>query len=398
VRSAVRLLALLAVATPLQAQAAAQSTAPSGLAALETARSKSCVSVLNRLDVLNQSLQPLGLRSERLRAIARAIALEDRTVVDSLQVADPTEAAVRAWFERDGALAQRFVETRDSTVLAERGTGREAIKATVGKAIADVQAEAQAVIDASGDLTSEANPCDGAILVRPAVLEACATEEGAVCDAARSEAQGPYRFVESANDLWDVQELRPWTEPGPLQVAQNGQLIGARTIAFARQGNVVVTVALAPLIQQRDQLGPEEVQQFEMVLDSLGFDFDHPDLVFVPSLAIRATIPEPLAGETLYLLHFGPADSAQIVFTAKAGTGSPIEAPVVLNVRQLQRLVSGEVLNFTALREIDAGNAEALYTIALTPVAQATQTRALLGYMSKQLGEDLKRLIPPTGG
>ena len=113
----------------------------------------------------------------------------------------------------------------------------------VQDAVVAIQTEAQALIDASGDIATEAAPCDGAILIRPAVIQACASQQIPVCvSAAAAEPDGVFRFVDTAEDLWDVQELRPWTAPGPLAVAPSGMLTGARTVAFARHGNIVISV------------------------------------------------------------------------------------------------------------------------------------------------------------
>jgi hypothetical protein len=52
-------------------------------------------------------------------------------------------------------------------------------------------------------------------------------------------------------------------------------------------------------------------------------------------------------------------------------------------------------MTLTAVRENEAGEAEAVYAIELTALSQATRVQALLGYMSRQLSADLMRLIPP---
>ena len=78
----VRTLAILLCATAAPASIAAQEAPPVGFAELEINRSRECVGVLKRLDDLNQSLQPLGLRAERLRLLRGAIGLEDRNIMD----------------------------------------------------------------------------------------------------------------------------------------------------------------------------------------------------------------------------------------------------------------------------------------------------------------------------
>ncbi len=401
----VRARALLFAALVIPSGVAAQDPLQSGLAAIEAARSGACVGILARVDVLEGALRPLAERSQRLLAIGRAIALEDRSVIDSLRVGDPTEAAVRAWFVADGELGQRYVDTRDPAINEERSSAREVIRARVDSTLIAVQGEADSHIDAAGDLPSVAAPCEGAIFVRSAVVEACRTESSPVCDdAAGSEPGERYRFVDTAADLWDVSEIRPWTDPGPLRVGSSGQIEGARTVGYARQGNVVLTVAFAPLLQDKSELTPEELARFEMIVDSLDFDFSHPDIAFTPSLGVRATLPEPLAGETLYVLHFGEPEDAEVIWTGPAGTGAPVDATVVLTPHSATLLAAGMPISFTAVvagagaGTEEGGDNEAVFSIQLTPVSQSRAARALLGYMSSQLGKDLAALIPPGGG
>ena len=373
--------------------------APVGFGNLEMARSRDCVGVLTRMDVLNAALQPLGVQAERLRVLTEAIALEDRDIMPSLDQTNAVEAAIHAWFVADGLLAQSFLDSGNEDLRRQRGIGREQLRGTIQGADAAVQAQAQAVIDASGDLAAEAGPCDGAIFVRSAVVEACQSQTGPVCAAAAT--PGPdsiFRFVDSSEELWDVQELRPWTTPGPLRVAQNATLTGARTVAFARHGNIVISVAFAPMIQERASLSEEEITQFAETLDSLGLVFEHPLLSFAPSLAVRATLPESLAGENIYALHFGSADDADVVWTAPAGTGGVLESPVVLQAHQVVRLQNGEALTLTAIVNSEGDDNEAVYSLDVTTVNQSSAVRGLLGYMAQGMAADLLRLIPPGGG
>jgi len=392
--TAVAVASILSIPTRASAQ-----DAPVGFGDLEMARSRDCVGVLARMDVLNAALQPLGVQAERLRVLTEAIALEDRDIMPSLDQTNSVEKAVRAWFVADGLLAQSFLDSGKEDLRRQRGIGREQIRGTMQAAGAAVQAQAQALIDASGDLAAEAGPCDGAIFVRSAVVEACQAQTGLVCTAAAT--PGPdsiFRFVDSPEELWDVQELRPWTVPGPLRVAPNGSLTGARTVAFARHGNVVISVAFAPMIQERASLSEEEAAQFAEILDSLGLVFEHPLLAFAPSLAVRATLPEALAGENVYVLHFGSADDADVVWTAPAGTGGVLESPVVLLAHQVVRLQNGEALTLTAIVGGDGDDNEAVYSLDVTTVNQSSAARGLLGYMAQGMAADLLRLVPPGGG
>ena len=341
---------VLAALISLQLPASAQDAPPNGFAEMESERSRACVPIIRQLDELNTSLAPVASRSQRLIAIAQAVALEERAVVDSLDTSDPIEAEVRAWFLADGELAQQYVAEPSDAVMQERTAARDAIKETVAVAIQAVQEEAQTAFDASEELIAQGALCDGAIFVRSAVLEACETEASPICgEAAEPVPNGRFRFVATAEGLWDVEELRPWSSPGPLTVGQGGQLEGARTVGFGRNGNIVVTVAFAPLLQERTELTAEELAEFSAVNDSVGIISDHPDIAFTPSLALRASVPEPVAGESDYVLHFGAPEQADWIWTGPAGTGVPVEADVALSLEHLTRLASGEPISFTAI-------------------------------------------------
>ena len=374
----------------------AQDAPPAGIAEIELERSRLCVPVLTQLDELNLQLQPLGIRTERLRQIAAAIAIEDRTVMDSLNVTDPTEAAVRDWFLSDGRLAQSFLDTNEQTIQQQRAVDRELIKGTIQATLEGIQSEAQGIIEDAGDFGPEANSCEGAVLIRSAVIEACGSEQNLICDAAKpANSDGAYRFVDSPEDLWDVQEFRPWTSPGPLQLAPDGQLDGASTVAFARQGNVAFSVAFRPDIRPRTDMAPENIQTFQTLLDSIGFEFNHPELIYAPALTIRATLPEPLAGEDRYAIHFGAIEAGDIIWEGASGTGAPIEISILLTPIHIVKLTQGESLELTAIRSLDDSSDEALFGLALTPVNQVAATQALLAYMATQMPQDLNLLVPP---
>ena len=374
----------------------AQDAPPAGIAEIELERSRLCVPVLTQLDELNLQLQPLGIRTERLRQIAAAIAIEDRTVMDSLNVTDPTEAAVRDWFLSDGRLAQSFLDTNEQTIQQQRAVDRELIKGTVQATLEGIQSEAQGIIEDAGDFGPEASSCEGAVLIRSAVIEACGSEQNLICDAAKpANSDGAYRFVDSPEDLWDVQEFRPWTSPGPLQLAPDGQLDGASTVAFARQGNVAFSVAFRPDIRPRTDMAPENIQTFQTLLDSIGFEFNHPELIYAPALTIRATLPEPLAGEDRYAIHFGAIEAGDIIWEGASGTGAPIEISILLTPIHIVKLTQGESLELTAIRSLDDSSDEALFGLALTPVNQVAATQALLAYMATQMPQDLNLLVPP---
>ncbi len=389
-------LAVLSVTVTASAQVPA---VPTGLAVIESERSRSCVDVLSRMEELDRTLSPLAPRSQRLLVIAEAVALEDRTIMESLDQSDPIESQIHAWLVSDGELAQRYVATLAQQLVDERAAAREAIKVVVSEGLAAIQAEADQAIAATGDLAQRAGPCDDAIFVRSVVLEECEAHSGPLCAAAAIPASdtSTFRFVDSPESIWQIQEIRPWTDPTPLQASPDGQLDGARTIGFARNGNIVVSVAFSPIIRDREELTPEETRLFQVTNDSLGIRFTHPDLAFAPALGIRATLPMPLGDESTYVLHFGTPDAADILWTGTPGTGAPIEGSVPLGATHVGRLQAGEPITFTALRISEEGENEAVFTIPLTSVNQARASQALVAYMAEQLGRDLAVLVRPRG-
>ena len=393
--------ALFALLAPVPAKAQAFGM-PSRLAEVELARSSACVGILEQVQALDAEMEPLARRSERLQAMARAIALEDRSIIDTLDADDPTLTRVREWFRSDEALARRYVNQPDPSIQAERSAGRETIKAAVTRAMEAVQAEAQTTMEANQDLLASAAPCDGAIFVRSAVLEACETGSGMLCEQARlpaSQVEG-VRFVDDPASLWEIEQTRPWSTPTPLRPGQAG-LEGGRTVGFTRVGNVVASVAFSPLFAPRDQIPAETLEAYEATNDTLGLTFDHPRIAFTPALAVRLALPEPLDREDGYILHFGSPEQADVVWAAEAGTGAPLEGTVALAPSHVRRLVAGDQLTVTALArpEAEDGTPEAVYAIGIGTVSQAQNTGAILQYMAEQLQADVRRLAPgsPSG-
>jgi hypothetical protein len=363
---------------------------------LEVARSRECVDILTGLDGLDHDLAPLAARSQRLLAIGNAIALEDTDAVEALDATDALEAQVAAWFAADADLARRYVDQPSPALQDERAAARGAIQASVTAALEAVRAEADVILEATTDLREQAPRCDGAVLVRSTVLETCGASASEVCATARDSTalDAPYRFVESAEVLWDVQEFRAWTAPTPLQLA-GGQLGGGRTRGVTRTGNLIVTLGFGPLLQPRSALPPETSQSLLAIVDTLGFGGAHPDVVYLPALTFHATLPDALDEESRYLLHFGTPEEADMIWTADAGTGADVEGIIPLAPSHLMRLASGDPLTLTAVRDTEPGEADALYAIELTSINQAAAVRTLVGYMAGELAADLERLIPP---
>jgi hypothetical protein len=321
--------------------------------------------------------------------------------MDSLDRQDPIEAQVLAWFVSDGELAQRYVATLARQLIEERTTQREAIKKVLTDEVAAVQAEANTKIEATGDLSEKSGPCDGAIFVRSVVEEACVGGSGPLCAAlalAPSDPARRFRFVGSPEAVWDFQEFRPWTDPTPIRATQTGQLDGARTIGFARVGNVVVSIAFSPIILDKTDITPEEAASYQATIDSLGFQFPHPDLALAPGLGIRATLPEPLAGEARYMLHFGNGAEGDVLWSGPSGTGAAIMETVQLGATQVARLSAGEPITFTALLGETANEEDEVFSIELTDVNQARASGALITYMAGRLGQDLAGLLRRQGG
>ena len=115
---------------------------PSSFAESQLTRSRQCVDVLDRFEALNSQLAPLLDQSQHMISIAEAIALEESSIVADLNDAEPLEAEVKAWFSVDSGLAERFVATQDSAILAERTLARDSIRMAVSSALDGVQAEA----------------------------------------------------------------------------------------------------------------------------------------------------------------------------------------------------------------------------------------------------------------
>ncbi len=394
--------ALLALSL-LRVQVVAQEGPPPGLTDVENARSRACVPALRQLAQLNAVLEPFARRADRLRVINRSIALEDTTVAAPFDLTDATEAAAHEWFMADMERARRFVEARDDAIQAERAAAKEEIRGRLFAEMDSLRAGADSRMAEAEGVEQAAQPCEGAVFVRPTVLEACAADGGPLCDAARASATpGPFRFVDAADDLWDIEELRPWSEAGPLRAGPDGSILGGRTATMARLGNIVVTVGLGTIIRDRTALPEAEVAAFDANVDTLGIQFSHAKLVMAPAIELQASVPAAIGGETHYLLHFGDlTGDDDVVWSAPVGTGGLVRAAFPAKGQDLQRLAEGNPISFTAVRvpEGEEGTAaEPVYSLTLTAVNQAPQVTGLLGYiLGGGLSRDLALLVPPTG-
>lgn len=392
--------ALLSFALLIPFAVQAQEAAPAGLADIELARSRACVGVLGRLEELDSIAEPYALRMERLRALGRAVSLEDRSEAGALSATDSLEAAVARWFMSDSTLAARYVAQRSEAIQEQRTQARNAVLDGIRAAMQATSTEAQEKLGDAAAAEQAARPCEGAIFVRSAVLEACAGSQSTLCRAAADTAAQPvYRFVDTPAAIWDVENYSPWTTPGPLQGTPQGALVGARTAAQARRGNVVVGLALAPLLRNRQELDSAQIADFEANLDSLGFTFEHPAIVMAPAFEVQANVPAPMGGETHILVHFGDLSGDDLVWSQEVGTGGLIEAMFPASGSHLARLQAGELVSLTAVRVPPGENptAEPVYTLPILQVGQAQNVAALLQYMGDgRLARDLAALVPPT--
>ena len=375
---------------------------PRSLPEVEAVRSRRCVPLLARVDVLNQELNPVRARTRRLSQLVDAVALEDTTRATPFDVDDPIEKAVLEWYEADQDLARQFLATGDTTLQAQRTEGRETILTRVREAGDAAAAEADTMVAATGDLLQTVDTCLGVTFVRSFVLEACESLDNALCAEARGATpSGRFRLVEAPEDLWGVETLRPWSEPSRLGLTAQGTLGGASTNTGATRGNVAVVVGIEPMLQDKTAAAPEDVARFEAVLDSLGLTFEHPRFQLVPGLAIRLDVSAPLGGESYYFLHFGSLTNLaeDVIWSASAATGAPIAYMAPVEKPVLDRLAAGEPMNLTAVRFPEGGvmAGEAVYTIELPAARQAEAVGAVIEYMSSgQMQSDFASLAPPS--
>lgn len=393
-------LALFFVPAATAVGLAAQNKAPAGMVATELARSRSCVRPLTRLEGLDHQMQPDVNRFNRLDSIAEDVALEDTSIVPSLDSKDSVEGRVKKWFHDDQALALRIVATDSDSLRAVRQRGRDTIKAVLQRAMNALRVSARAQADSAhaDSIQAAAAPCEGMVFVRSAVRRACAGLSSTICRTAAADStkpNAPFQFVDSAQDLWDIQQFLPWTDPTPVQVNPGGGLGGARTQTSARRGNIMVTVAVQPVLRATSGLDSTQISQARAILDSLGYTFDVPKLMMTPALILEADLPHPIAGETTYLLHFGPLGKADIIWSGDANTGKPIRVMTPLTPTILKKLEAGTQLGFSAVKLPKDKKAKAtpIFSIALIQVNEAQAVSGLATYMSKQLGQDLKKLV-----
>lgn len=393
---------LMTLGAPPQVEA--QGAPPPNMVADEVERSRSCVPVLSRLEELNQELAPLSRRVDRIEALYQAVALEDSLRVAPFDDARREDRLVREWFEADGDLAREYVESEDEALLEERRRLRAELEDELEEAFQTISQEADEILGEDEDFFAALGSCDGAILVRSAVVEACdAGAASAVCQEAREgDVDGEYRFVDSPEDLWDVEQLRPWTSPAGIGPRPDGGLGGASTGTVARRGNVRLALGVEPILLERGSVSAEEAAEFDAHLEAMGFEWDNPRFVMAPAVVVNLDIDRPLADESHYLLHFDDLSDppSQVFWSAVADADGPIQGVFAAPDEVLARLMSGDDVSLTAVRLTDDEEMEGdvLYSLSFTSVGQAEAVTALLSYMvDGQLSDDLARLFPPEG-
>ena len=396
------LVVLLGLGSPAPAQA--QGAPPPNMVADEMERSRSCVPVLSRLEELNLELDPLSRRMDRIEALYQAVALEDSMRVAPFDEARRGDRLVRDWFEADGDLAREYVESENEALLEERRRLRGELEEELEEAFREISEEAEEILGDDEDFFRALGSCDGAILVREAVLEAC--EDGdtsTVCrEAGDGDVGGTYRFVEVAEDLWDVEQLRPWTNPTGIGPRPDGGLGGASTGTVARRGNVRLALGVEPILLERSEVSPEEAAEYDAHLEAMGFEWDNPRFVMAPALVVSLGIDRPLADETHYLLHFDDLSDppSQVFWSAEADVEGPIQGGFPASDAVLSRLISGDEVSLTAVRLTDEDDMEGdvLYSLGFTTMGQAEAVAALLSYLVEgQFSEDLDALFSGDG-
>ncbi len=394
-----------AAALGIPSPAVGQEAPPPNMVADEIERSRSCVPVLARLADLNVELEPLAQRVSRIEQLYQAVALEDSLRVTPFDDSSPEDRLVQEWFTADGELARRYVETEDEALLEERQQLRSQLVQELEGSFEAITGEADDILGRDGDLPAAMGSCDGAILIRSAVVEACDADDGsAVCQEAREgTVDGQYRFVDEGEDLWDVEQLRPWSSPTGIGPRADGGLGGAATGTLTRRGNVQLALGIEPIIRDRESVTEEEAAEFDANLEAMGFTWDDPRFVMSPGLVIELDIDRTLADESHYLLHFEDLSDppSQVFWSTPAGGEGPILGAFPSPEPVLARLMSGEEVTLTAVRLTDEEEmeGEVLYSLGFTSVGQAQAVTSLLQYMaSGQLSQDLTNLFPPEGG
>lgn len=228
-------------------------------------------------------------------------------------------------------------------------------------------------------------------LLRPAVIRTCDAEEvnTQICQAARADsAFGSVTFVPSVSEIWAIQETNPWEPHRPLESDSLGAVTGGSVASGSRAGNALVQLAVAPLIRAKENLEQARIDELQMVLDSLGIAFTHPEFAFVPTLEIRTNITRPVAGERYYLLHTGDPNTGASIWSAQSN-GQLLGAQIVMSPDLLDILTGAEEILFSAVRVVNEDTLETIWSLPVSAEGRAAAVSALMAYYGSAFAADL---------
>jgi hypothetical protein len=214
---------------------------------------------------------------------------------------------------------------------------------------------------------------------------------------------GRYRFVDAAEDLWDIESVMPWSSPTPVVFTPQGDVGSAQTSTASRRGNLLLALAVRLLVQDRSTLSQDQLTDLQASLDSLGFAFEHPQYMIAPVLTLGLNVTEPLAGAHFYFLHFGDLSEPveDVIWSAPTGAAGALEVIIPAKRATLDRLAEGEIVTLTAVRfpDLTSTSGEAVFSLQLTSAGEASSVSEFLLYVTGgQLSDDLTALVPPAGG
>lgn len=379
--------------------------APPNLAPLEEERSRMCVDGHALLDSVIARLQPLEARAERLVSLFEAASLEDPDRVESFDPDDELEAAVAAWFELDARLWNDYQEQGNEEILERRSEARDEILERLGEAYEENALEIEALTEADEAVGEAIRRCEGTILLRDVVESTCGESDTSVCQALRAgEPTTRFRFVDEAEQLWDVEAVRPWFMPRSIGMTPAGDLQGGRTAVSARRGNGSVLLSLETLVVDRSTLSEEENREYDERLDALDFEFGHPDLNISPVVGIQVDLPGRLADESAWVVHFGvmPETADDVVHVLPAEDDGRASALIPLTPQIVNGLLGEKPLRLTAIGEATSGDAaplggRPLWALEFAELLRREAVNQLVTYWSTgDFSDDLLELVPPT--
>ncbi len=303
----------------------------------------------------------------------------------------PMLSGFTGWQDRNtGAL-----EAGDATAQAEFTQRRSDLRAYVrsrGRALLERVQQLPPLLQ---DLQVQGQMCvaDVRLLRAPIVAECDAQEfQTGICMAARGDSTaGTMVFVDSVEEIWADQSLGEWLSHTPISAGEGG-LTGGQVQIAARAGNALFEMSLGPLVRPREGMEADQVTEFDAVLDSLAIDFAHESYAMVPLLQIRTNITVPLSAESYYLLHAGPVEGGQSIWSAQA-TGQLLGTQIVLSPDLLAILEGPEEIRLSAVNVVDEETLQPIWSIPLATEGRATTVRALMDYLGTTFSGELDAAI-----